>query len=72
MIQSQQVLEWQAQAKAETLIRQLQTKFTSLPEGLQSEILATRNHSLLDAWPISILEANSLDEFRESRYSGRP
>jgi hypothetical protein len=72
MIQSQQVLEWQAEAqvkgraegRAEALLDMLEAKFGGVPKELASAIRATTDVNRLKAWVILAVKAVSLDQFR--------
>jgi hypothetical protein len=73
MIQSQQVLEWQAEGevkgqvkgRAESLLEMLEAKFGGMPVELASAIRATTDVNRLKAWVILAVKAASLDQFRQ-------
>jgi hypothetical protein len=62
--QSKQVLEWQAEALAETLVEVLQTKFGGLPEDLDSTLRALTSMARLKALLSLAALAHSLEQFR--------
>jgi hypothetical protein len=68
MIQSQQVLEWQAETRVQTLteavLAMLEAKFGGVPPELASAIRSTTDLSRLKAWLIQAGKAASLDQFR--------
>ena len=76
MIQSKQVMEWQAQAhdkgvdegrvqKAkQMLLGTLRRRFTSVPIDLAESINRSQDESTLDRWTNDAFEAASLDAFR--------
>jgi hypothetical protein len=73
MIQSQQVLEWQAEARVEgevkgqgeALLTVLEAKFGSVPREVASAIRATTDLNRLKSWLIHAGKAASLDQFRQ-------
>jgi hypothetical protein len=80
MRQSPQVLEWQAQARAEEaigrsrthLLRALELRFgTPVPEDLATAITAMDDLPELDRWFDASLTAPSLDAFRAAVQNGR-
>jgi hypothetical protein len=64
MIQSKQVLEWQAQALARMLTKQLEERFGALPEELSKAIRGTADETVLLRWGELVVRVDSLDEFR--------
>jgi hypothetical protein len=72
MIQSQQVLEWQAEARVEgrvkgiteVLLEMLEAKFGGVPAELATTIQATTDVNRLKAWVIQAGKATTLDQFR--------
>jgi hypothetical protein len=72
MIQSQQVLEWQAEARAEAraeeraeaLLDVLETKFGGVPTEVASAVRATTDLGRLKGWVILAVKAPSLEQFR--------
>jgi hypothetical protein len=64
MIQSQQVLEWRAEERAETLLDVLETKFGSVPTEVASVVRATTDIGRLKGWVVLAVKAPSLEQFR--------
>jgi hypothetical protein len=72
MIQSQQVLEWQAEAhaqgraegQAQALLKVLETKFSAVPAEVASAIRATTDADRLQGWIVVAVKAASLEQFR--------
>ena len=64
MKQSKQVLEWQAEARAEMLVEVLQAKFGELPADLGSALRALTTMSRLKALVPLATRALSLEQFR--------
>ena len=76
MIQSKQVMEWQAQAhdkgvdegrvqKAKQLLREiLRAKFTTIPSEIGAAIAHSADEATLDRWAILAVQSASLDAFR--------
>src|SRR5262249_2636837 len=67
--ESQQVLEWQAEAKVETrradLLRALEKRCKApVPSDLAEAIQATQDMNILLRWFDAALEASTFDEFR--------
>ncbi len=86
MIQSQQVLEWQAEAriegkavgKAETLLEMLEARFGTVPADAVERVLSIRDVDQLKRLVVPAVRCASLDEFRAAlppeegqRLSGR-
>jgi hypothetical protein len=73
MIQSQQVLEWQAEGevkgqvkgRAESLLEMLEARFGAVPAELASAIRATTDMDRLKAWVVLAVKVTSLDQFRQ-------
>ena len=68
VVQSQQVLEWQAQArveaKIESLVQILESKYGSLPADLDATIQGSTDLTRLNQWLIAAATTNSLADFR--------
>lgn len=68
MIQSQQVLEWQAEARIEelttALLDVLKEKFAGVPPEVASAIRATTDLRRLKGWLVLAAKAPSLEQFR--------
>jgi hypothetical protein len=70
--QSKQVLEWQAEGRAEALVDTrvddvlaiLQARFAPVPAEIASTVRATRDPLRLGEWVIQAATAESLDQFR--------
>jgi hypothetical protein len=62
--ESKQVLEWQAQAQARTLVKVLKAKFIDVPEELASAIRVITDPDRLDTWAVLAAKAASLEQFR--------
>ena len=72
---SQQVLEWQAEGRAEERIESiLQILATRFPDGVPADIVeairTTRDLTKLRGWTTSAANASSLDEFRRALQNG--
>ena len=65
MIQSPQVLEWQAQTRATTLLELLRLKFSSIPDELANRIGATRDIPTMQRWMRLVVQASSVEQFRQ-------
>jgi hypothetical protein len=65
VVQSQQVLEWQAQAGARILLTVLESRFGSLPTELTAAIRGTVDGEVLNRWAVLAGSAPSLDQFRQ-------
>jgi hypothetical protein len=63
VIQSQQVLEWQAQARAESLVEVLQERFKTVPESLLEQVRELRDMTVLQRWLKAAARAETLEEF---------
>jgi hypothetical protein len=73
---SQQVLEWQAEAKVENqranVLRALEKRCKApVPSDVAEAIQATQDMALLLRWFDAALDSNSLDEFRAATQLGR-
>ncbi len=73
---SQQVLEWQAEARVETQRENLQRVLEKrckapVPRDLAAAIQATQDMSVLSRWFDAALEASTFDEFRAAAQLGR-
>jgi hypothetical protein len=71
MLQSQQVLEWQMDARVDhanrTLLRLLALRFPpGAPEDLLETIRSTTDLARLDRWIDAAATIGSLDEFRQA------
>lgn len=70
MVQSQQVLEWQAEARIadriETILNVLQTRFKTLPQDLTAAIQTTTDLGILRQWIIEAATVASLADFRQT------
>jgi len=64
MRQSEQVLEWKTEERAESLVDVLELKFGPVPADLASAIRATTDFGKLRQWLASAVSALSLDAFR--------
>jgi hypothetical protein len=72
--QSQQVLEWQAEARAEgrvegrveVLLEVLQARFGPVPGDLESSVRATTDLGLLKQWLAPAVTVSSLQDFRRA------
>lgn len=64
MIQSQQVLEWQTEGRAETLLDVLEAKFGGVPAEVASAVRATTDLGRLKGWVVLAVKAPSLEQFR--------
>jgi hypothetical protein len=64
MIQSQQVLEWQAEARAEGTLDVLEAKFGGVSEEVASAVRATTDMARLKNWTVLAAKAPSLEQFR--------
>ncbi len=69
MIESQQVLEWQQEARvaeaAQKLLRLLELKFTTVPPELADKIRATTELVILNDWFDAAVPARSLKQIRQ-------
>jgi hypothetical protein len=65
MIQSKQVLEWQAQEKAQTVIEMLEARFGTLPEELEAAIRRILEIPRLKKFVPLAVKADSLEQFRK-------
>jgi hypothetical protein len=61
MVQSQQVLEWQAEARAEALLEALEARFGAVPAEIASAVRATTDIARLKSWGILAAKAPSLE-----------
>jgi hypothetical protein len=67
VLQSQQVLEWQANATANALLRMLQRRFhPEVPAELVATIQATTDMEQLNRWIDAAVTSASLDDFRQT------
>jgi hypothetical protein len=64
MRQSRQVLEWQAEARVETLLEVLESRFGELPEDLTSALRALTSTPRIKALAPLVGRSRSLEEFR--------
>jgi hypothetical protein len=63
--ESQQVLEWQAEARRADLLRVLAKRCKApVPSDLAAAIQATQDRDLLSRWFDAALEVNTFDDFR--------
>jgi len=63
--ESQQVLEWQAEARRADLLRFLEKRCKApVPSDLATAIEATQDMNLLLRWVDAAAEANTFDDFR--------
>jgi hypothetical protein len=66
MIQSQQVLEWQQQARTEerakAVLEVLQERFAPIPEPLVEQVCSLRDLAMLQRWFTIAIRAETLDE----------
>jgi hypothetical protein len=63
--ESQQVLEWQAEARRADLLHVLEARCKApVPSDLAEVIEATHDMNLLLSWFDAAVEANTFDEFR--------
>lgn len=69
VVESQVVNEWKGQArmagKVETLVRQLQLRFGSVPEDVKKRIEETRKIDELNGWLDRVVTTQSLEHFRQ-------
>jgi hypothetical protein len=78
VVQSTHVLEWQAQARAETRVQErkemllefLVAKFTEVPQDLIDQINAETDPATLKNWVRQVVQAPSIDELREILRNG--
>lgn len=64
MKQSQQVLQWQAEERAEALLEVLQLKFGPVPGDLETGIRASTDRGQLKQWLAAAMSSTTLDDFR--------
>jgi hypothetical protein len=64
MIQSQQVLEWMAEGKVETLLRALRLRFGAVPADVET----TTDQDQLDRWFDAAIAASFLADFRQTAW----
>ncbi len=64
MKQSQQVLEWQAEARAESILRLLELRFHEVPPDLAESLRTTTDFVKLTAWFDLAYSAASIEAFR--------
>ena len=63
MIQSKQVLEWQAQARVEDLLEVLAERFDPVPNEVSVRVRGERDDAVLRRWFKLALHATTLDQF---------
>ena len=72
MIQSKQVMEWQAQARdkgriqgAKRMLQEiLRAKYTTIPSDLGTAVAHSEDEATLNRWAILAVQSASLDAFR--------
>lgn len=70
MRRSESVMEWQAEATAEAVVKILRLRFGSdLPTELEQRIRATTDREKLDRWLEAAVKARSLNKFRQAMES---
>ena len=74
MIQSKQVLEWQAQARTEThaadLLEALQERLGPLPTEVVEQVRSERDDTVLRRWFKLALHATTLNQFLKDSGAG--
>ncbi len=63
MIQSKQVLEWQAQTRVADLLEVLKERVGPLPNAVVEQVREVRDHALLQRWLKLAARATTLDQF---------
>jgi len=64
---SEQVMEWQAEAKADDVIKILRLRFrTELPMEVEQRVRASTDLEQLDRWLQAAVQARTLNKFRQA------